>query len=347
MSKKVLFLAPTGLDIYKDVICALEEAQYQVDFVSSSIVPNNPFKPYSLVETSEEKVRAFLEEVTRFWKEKLETAQYHKDYDFFFTIDGLMVCDYLFEELRKRNKNILFKLYLYDKIDYACKVKRFFKYYNDIFSFDFGDCEQYGLKHLPIYWVPSPTSNIKKFDIFGMASYSSHKNDRAPLFRQIRSISKDLHLKSYIKLYTPIDNPLIFFIKNIIKKLIKHPTYIPFSDIYSGLVTNKSFAPDLFREFIYSSDVVLDTHVFYQDGLTARFMWALGAEKKIITTNKAITRYPFYNKNQFYILEQNKDEEESELRHFLQNTFVMPEDERIIIKDYRIDNWLKSILNCI
>ena len=345
MSKKVLFLAPTGLDIYRDVIHALEKASYQVDFVSSGTIPNNPFKPYSLVDISEEEVFVFLEEVTRFWKELLESPKYHKIYDYFFTIDGLMVCDYLFEELRKRNNKVLCKLYLYDKIDYACKVERFFKYYNDIFSFDFGDCEQYGLKHLPIYWVPGPVSAPKEYDIFGMASYSSHKNDRAPLFRQIRSLSDDLRLKSFIKLYAPIGNPFFFFIKNCLKMLIKHPTYIPFSDLFSGLVTNKSLTPNLFRELVYSSDVVLDTHVSYQDGLTARFMWALGAEKKIITTNKSITRYPFYNKNQFYILDMNYDLDIEDIRHFILNPFVMLDTEREFIKAYRIDNWLKTVFN--
>lgn len=344
MSKKVLFLAPTGLDIYKDVIKALEEADYQVDFVSSSTIPNNPFKPFDGVKRTEEEVGVFLDNVTEFWKTTLEKTEFNKPYDYFFTIDGLMVCDFMFEKLKSRNPNIANKLFLYDKIDYACKVSRFFNYYDGIFSFDMGDCEQYSINFLPIYWVANQKSYEKQYDIFGMASYSFHKKNRASLFRKIMSLSNELHLKSYIKLYAPMGNSLVlFYIKNMVKMLTKHPRYIPFSDIFSGLVTNRFLTPDRFREVIYSSDIIFDTHVAYQDGLTARFMWALGAEKKIITTNKAITKYPFYNKDQFYILDSNGDDEYVELANFIKKPFTISNKDRSTIQEYRIDNWLKTI----
>ncbi len=346
MSKKVLFLAPVGLDIYRDVIHALEDIGCQVDFVSSSAIPNNPFKPFDGVKRTEEEVGHFLDNVTEFWKRALDETEFNKPYDYFFSIDGLMVCDFLFEALKNRNPRIICKLFLYDKIDYACRVNRFFKYYDSIFSFDLGDCEQYGLRFLPIYWVDTDKSYEKKYDIFGLASYSFHKKDRAALFRQIRSVSKELNLNSYIKLYVRMGTvPFFFYIKNIVKMLSRRSTYIPFEDIFSGLVTNKSLSPEEFRDVIYSSDIIFDTHVAYQDGLTARFMWALGAGKKIITTNSAINKYPFYNKDQFYVLESPVEDMTVELRDFINKPFNMSEEEKEAIKVYRIDNWLKTILS--
>lgn len=341
MGKNILFLAPSGLDIYKDVITGLEEKGFQVDYVSSSDVPNNPFQPISSNCYTEENVRKFEEKVTAYWKEKLSDIRYLKKYDIFFTINGLMTCPYLFEHLHKINPQIKCKLYLYDKIAFACHIERYFHYYDDIFSFDLGDVATYNLNFLPIYWVQLSEKCLKQYDLFGMASYSLHKKNRALLFREIKQVSDNLNLNSFIKLYVKMDNWPKFLFKNLVKLCMHHKTYIPFKDVFNGIVTNKSLSPSKFRRYIYESDVILDTHVEYQDGLTARFMWALGAEKKIITTNKMVKQYDFYTPEQFFIL--NEDPLNS-LSEFLNLNFTMTEKNRNIILNYRIDNWLETIL---
>ena len=78
-----------------------------------------------------------------------------------------------------------------------------------------------------------------------------------------------------------------------------------------------------------------------QDGLTARCMWALGAEKKIITTNKAVKQYPFYSPDQFFVLNNSSEG----LVSFLASDFKMSNEVREIIKQYRIDNWLRLMVN--
>ncbi len=340
--KNILFLAPSGLDIYKDVIMGLEAKGFVVDYVSSSVLPNNPFKPIFHNRYNEENVKEFEIACTNYWKKKLSTRQFSKKYDIFFSIDGLMVCPFLFDYLKKMNPEIKCKLFLYDKIEYACRVERYFNYYDDVFSFDLGDVAVYNLRFLPIYWVPSITNNINNYDVFGMASYSLHKKDRAILFRQLSMTAKELGLKSFIKLYVPMDNWITFLIKNIVKFFNKHKTYIPFQDIFNGLVTNKALSPSEFRKYINESDVIIDTHVEYQDGLTARFMWALGAEKKIITTNKMVRMYEFYTPKQFFIL---GEEPIHNLKKFINSKFFMTEENRCIISQYRIDNWLDIILS--
>ena len=337
----VLFLAPPGLDIYKDVIKELECRGFYVDYVSSSDVPKNPFMPIFNNRYNEENVSTFEKSCTDYWREKLFSQAYLKKYDIFLTINGLMVCPFLFQHLKARNPNIKCKLFLYDKIEYACRVDRYFSYYDAIFSFDLDDAARYNLRFLPIYWVPISKPKTKKYDIFGMASYSLHKKDRALLFRQIRKISKKSNMTSHIKLYVSMKNWPIFFIKNTIKLLTKHKSYIPFRDVFNGLITNKSLSPTVFREYIYESDATIDTHVEYQDGLTARFMWALGAEKKIITTNKIVKQYEFYSPDQFFIIGEDSI---SKLNEFINAKFSMSLKTRATISQYRIDNWLDVIL---
>lgn len=339
--KNVLFLAPPGLDIYKDIIIGLEAKGYSVDYVSSLDVNNNPFMPIFHNQYNEENVKKFESLCENYWREKFMSDPYKKKYDVFFSIDGLMVCPFLFEHLRKLNSDLKCRLFLYDKIEFACRVDRYFRFYDKVFSFDLGDVSHYKLQFLPIYWVPTNKEYVQKFDIFGMASYSLHKKDRAHLFRQIKKTSHDLGLNSFIKLYVKMENWPVFLIKNFIKMLRKHKTYIPFIDVFNGLVTNKALTPSLFRDYIYESEVIIDTHVEYQDGLTARFMWALGAEKKIVTTNTIVKKYPFYTPEQFFILGEDSMDR---LKNFVTYKFNMSQENKSIIAQYRIDNWLDCIL---
>lgn len=340
--KSVLFLAPPGLDIYKDVIAGLEDKGFLVDYVSSSEVPNNPFKPIFNDCYNEENVSIFEMACTQFWRKIFSTSQFSKSYDFFFSIDGLMVCPFLFDYLKETNPEIKCKLFLYDKIEFACHVERYFNYYDDVFSFDLGDVAKYNLKFLPIYWVPCTKNLEKKYDLFGMATYSLHKKDRARLFREIKQVVNEIGLNAFVKLYVKIDNWFVFIMKNLVKMFLHHKTYIPFGDVLNGLVTNKSLSPSEFRDCIYESEVIIDTHVEYQDGLTARFMWALGAEKKIVTTNKNVKRYEFYTPEQFFILGEKPI---NNLKEFVGSKFNLSEKNREIISKYRIDNWLKTIIN--
>ena len=106
------------------------------------------------------------------------------------------------------------------------------------------------------------------------------------------------------------------------------------------MFSNKPLPPDVFKDYILNSKVVVDTNHPFQDGLTARFMWALGAEKKIITTNASVRNYDFYTKDQFFVVEDNWQD----LPAFLSSSFTMTGSIREIVAKYRIDNWLNTIL---
>ena len=70
-------------------------------------------------------------------------------------------------------------------------------------------------------------------------------------------------------------------------------------------------------------------------------MWALGAEKKIITTNKAVIQNVFYSPDQIYVLSENNL---NGVVDFISKDFQMTEDRRRIVQQYRIDNWVNTML---
>ena len=161
------------------------------------------------------------------------------------------------------------------------------------------------------------------------------------MFSKLKRIAKQKNYREFIKLYDKSYglNKIVFALKSQIKLLFRRNT-LTLQDILNGLITGQSVPPDEYRSLIAHSRVIFDTQASYQDGLTARFMWALGAGKKIITTNPHVREYDFYNEDQFYVLDNNINEIEG----FISKPFVVSELQRKMIEPYRIDNWLKTIL---
>lgn len=338
MKKRVLLLAPPYMDIYKDIISGLESLDYEVVWVSDGLVPGNPYNKNDISRKTKT-IEQYQTEVDSFWNEAFGKPEYALPFDVFLAIDGFMVTPHLFQVLKDKNPKIKNILYLYDRVEGNYEIDIFFPYYTNVYSFDLGDCAHYGLHHLPIYWVDSDEKVEQKYDISAVAGFSF--GTRYEVFKRFKTIAKEKHLKDYIKLVLrPVENPWLYRFKCLIYRLKGKP-FLTLSDMQDDLFTTHSLTPSDFRLLIRQSCVVVDTQNSNQDGLTARCMWALGAEKKIITTNKAVKQYPFYSPDQFFVLNNSSEG----LVSFLASDFKMSNEVREIIKQYRIDNWLRLMVN--
>jgi len=92
-------------------------------------------------------------------------------------------------------------------------------------------------------------------------------------------------------------------------------------------------------EELMSAFIVFDINPSYNNGLSFRFFEALYYNTKIITTNKNVLEYDFYNTNNILIYNDNTTGEE--INTFLKLTFVKMED--YLIENYRVDNWIKKL----
>ncbi|VTU08129.1 Uncharacterised protein [Actinobacillus indolicus] len=82
-------------------------------------------------------------------------------------------------------------------------------------------------------------------------------------------------------------------------------------------------------------DFVIDEH----KGLSFRAFEALGYNKKLITTNKEITKYDFYHPNNIFILDNNFDE----IPDFLEKPYQDIDPK--IKEKYSFGNWIKYVLD--
>lgn len=328
------------MDIYKDLISCLENKGWTVSWIKDNQISKNPY----LRDThfwNRKPLYLYNKEVENFWKTTLVDSKYDFSYDAFLAIDGSMVHPYLFETLKQRNPKVKKVLYLYDKIDGHFQINSFFSYYDRVFSFDKVDCKKYNLRFLPIYWFPAEKEEDIIFDIFGLASLRYESQDRIIVFEKVKKIAKENNLRDYIKLFYKISqNKYIYTLKYLTLRAFGKRSFSLNELKSNDLFVFDSINPSEFRKVIQQSNIILDTQNPFQDGLTARFMWALGLEKKIITTNESVKDYDFYNNNQVFVLNDNY----SELVDFIKKPFAMSDVQRDQIAKYRIDNWIDILL---
>ena len=91
---------------------------------------------------------------------------------------------------------------------------------------------------------------------------------------------------------------------------------------------------NIFKE----SKCILDAPQAGQTGLTIRTIECLGAKRKMITTNKDIKKYDFYNESNILVFEDSIDENSN----FFTAPYVEVSDD--IYKKYSLREWLSFML---
>lgn len=107
-----------------------------------------------------------------------------------------------------------------------------------------------------------------------------------------------------------------------------------------GIITHKKIPLPEVVDLIKQSHCILDTDRESQTGTTPRLIWALAMNKKIITTNKNIVNFWFYDPSQILIIDRNNPE--------ISDDFLFSELNENVSQDriesLRIDKWLDQLI---
>ncbi len=334
-------MASPYMGLHNDIQKGLEDLGFSVELILQKSFPNNPYhvlhKKPSIV-----RIRKFQEILLAYWKELLDGRSGEElFFDYLLVINGISIHPYLFEKLKRINKNIQIYNYIYDRIKGVYQIDHNFKYFDKIYTFDRENVEEYNLNLLPIYWVPVTGKLDEELDVFAFGGIDPIRID---VFKRIKRLVDSTNYNCFIKVYHPkVTNSLIYNIKRIGKYVLQGRKSPSVKELRSALFTSEAMPTDVFRKYINGSNVIIDTNHPYQDGLTARFMWALGLGKKIITNNKNIVKYDFYSKEQILILDDNTTNQE--ILDFIDSKITIPQNISVLVNQYRIDNWIRTILN--
>ncbi|MDR7210858.1 hypothetical protein [Flavobacterium piscis] len=220
-------------------------------------------------------------------------------------------------EIKKYTKNYI--AYIYDSctrfpVDHLLKDKIF----DTIYSFDARDCKKFGFNFITNYIY------LEKRAIQPLSKTNN------TIFI-ILSIDERFHSLNKIANY--LSQNAIQFKFIIIGK--RKPKNCNENIIY----TDKPIFIDTLMNELENSNVYLDLIRKDHNGLSFRIFEALAMQRKIITTNKSITEYDFYNPNNILVLDEN---EEINISPDFLNTPYKPLNEAVYYK-YTIENWVKTV----
>jgi len=323
-NKKVLFIGIGFYDYEQSIIDEFKAQDYDVDYFSE--VPDSTFayKFYS----------------RRNNIKKLETirAKHSNDivvrssanYDLVFIIK----CEYLtmasLEVLKAKNPKARFVLYLWDSLTRFKAIEDKFVFFDTIYSFDRFDCENNNrLIFHPLFYrneyLSSGTDN-KEFD-YGLYHLGWYHSDRLKLIKKVVSQLKDNGVSYKVVLFTGY---LSYFMDTLFGGQLKgNKEYL----IFKPISARENFGK------ILRSKVVLDIAHPDQSGLTMRTIEMIGAEKKLITTNRDVVNYDFYRPENIIILDRYNPVIDA---GFFENAYSsIPEDLK---NKYSIRSWLKTMI---
>lgn len=253
------------------------------------------------------------------------------NFDYLFLIKGEVMPDYFLIEFKKAHPNCKIIFYTWDSFSNNSNSLKILEYFDRSLTFDSEDAKQYNLKFRPLFFLNSyrQTKEVKKADFkYDLLSLGTAHSDRYLISNKILEWCDNNNLSSYYYYY--MQGRIVYFLKRIFDKNFKYCDYSKLS--FDKLSTNRII--ELYQE----SKVILDINHPWQKGLTMRTFESIGARRKLITTNKEIKKYPFYNSNNFYIIDRNEITLD---KSFFETDYIDISDE--MYERCSIDGWLYDI----
>lgn len=326
---KLLLIMPRFFD-YPELICdELTRMGYEVDFVDDRPSVNTWIK--ALIRLNKNLVRGYIK---RYFDNVMEMVN-KKKYDVIFLISGqsLSFSEKMIGEIKECQHQARFLLYQWDSQTNFPYIKKIQKFFDKIYSFDKVDVgETEGLRFLPLFYsrnyeeIGKKKKQIYEYDFcfVGTAHPQKYK-----FIKMMTEQLKDVYPRQFIYFFFP--SRVVFFYRKIHDKELRRSHYKEFN-----FVPLKG--PEM-EELYINSNCILDSPQAGQTGLTIRVLEALGAKKKIITTNEDVINYDFYCPENIYIYSGKIDMEDPFF------TEKYKEIDSKIYTRYSLRNWLKEILS--
>lgn len=285
MGKKALVIGMNFYNYEKAIVQELLfQGFYHVDLFED--VPLDYTKKKRLV--TETRLKHLISEHQNNIIKKISNNQY----DLILVIVGRFLEKKFLERIRGKCPKAKMILYLWDDVARVENFEEVRNCYDKIYSFDPVDCYQYGFVFLPLFYTPEyklDRKTKKEYDIY--SALSAH-SDRVKIVNRICV----QHEKSPFLFYINMGRIgyINFQIHNLLAKnqMDKRMRLIP-----------KPIDKETNNQNMASSKAILDIPFKGQVGLTIRTLEALGSGVKLITTNKSVQYYDFYNPQNILIID--------------------------------------------
>ncbi|MHC9357431.1 hypothetical protein [Enterobacter ludwigii] len=234
------------------------------------------------------------------------------------------ITPYLLNKFRAKCKNIV--IYMWDSFKNKPQAQKLISHADSFYTFDFNDYKIFNIRFKPLFYSEAynidKLSNSARYDLSFIGTVHSSR------YEYVKKISHGFN--SYIFFYCP--SFLVFFYKKYITREIKK---VALKD-----VSFKSLKEDDVISVVVNSKCILDISHPLQQGLTMRSIETLGAKRKLITTNKSIINYDFFDENNILVVDNTVTK--NQVDEFLQRKYKLLEAE--IYNKYSVNYWVQDFL---
>jgi hypothetical protein len=251
------------------------------------------------------------------------------DYDIVLVIRGEAFTPSVVSCLRNSYPNARFILYLWDSLNNT-DTRKVFPYFDNVFSFDPEDVNSNpGLTYRSTFYLDAYKESSDRSECSIDVSFiGTAHTDRYPFIRKIDRVFQSYDLNTFYYLYMP--GKLAYYWNKI-----RNPA---FKDLKPKDFKYKMLSLEETVDYMSDSRATLDIHHPLQNGLTMRTIEVLGVRRKLITTNKSVTSYDFYNEDNILVVDRMNPQIDLEF-------IIAPyqDIDKTIYKKYSIQSWVDDI----
>ncbi len=278
--------------------------------------------------------KRFIQKYANKYFERIILSNKDSNYDYIFIIKGEVFTPHIVRNLKVAFPAAKLILYLWDSIHNYKDIRNSLNLFDRKLTFDYDDSIAVdSLIFRPLFYLDdfvnckdSATSNFK-YDLLFVGTVHS---DRWQFLEEVKKQAIKNNLNYCYYLY--IQSPLIFIVRKIFDRKFRT---IPLKDVRFRPIHKSKII-----KLILVSSTILDIQHPKQTGLTIRTLEALGAGRKLITTNSSIKKYDLYSSQNIMILDR--------LRPSISTSFFKNNYDRIsevTYRKYSIGGWIEDVFD--
>ncbi len=321
-SPRMLLIAPRFFGYEQEIALTLKSSGYDVD-----ILPDRPFNnPFMKA------VMRFRPELgghrvcDQFFAKRLEELG-RNNYSTILVIQGEGVTASILKVFRNEFPRAKMVFYTWDSIENKPFFKRNLSFYDYCSTFDPVDAKEYGLNFRPLFFSDGFDRPIDTTYAYDLSFIGTVHSDR---YKVVCAILEQLPPDARTFIYLYLQAPWMYDLRRLFTSTVDGAARDDFRFV--------PLSKDIVQATFFSSRAVLDIEHVNQRGATMRTMEALGSKRRLVTTNKSLRDYDFYNPLNIQIIDRLEPRLDQD---FLQAPYqAVPEEVR---QKYTLRQWICDV----
>ncbi|MWV13134.1 hypothetical protein F3I62_13590 [Pseudomonas sp. R-28-1W-6] len=325
--KRVLFIAPMFFGYEKLIKVELEAKGAQVDYFNDR--PDNSFWTKALIRLD----RRLLARKTDAYYHSIIESTRGKTYDHILIVRGEAISLQMLRLLRQAQPKARLSLYLWDSMHYNPNARKLLGEFNQVFSFDRSDVEQSSkMQFLPLFYGREfeRSAQWQGVPVYDACFIGTIHTDRYKVLEKVIDSLQARGCKVFVFCYYP--SKQLYRLRAFVDPGFRRfgRKYVNFTGMKLSEVVDR----------IAESRAVIDVNRPDQLGLTMRTIEAVGAQRKLITTNADVVNYDLYNPTGVLVLDRQSPLIDGDLLYREELPF-----DPALREKYSVSAWIDRIFN--